>query len=431
MSIYRGRPPLILFRSNDICFLGILRACRAAGIPVVVFKFTWPGANEWFSERSTVERSEIEIPNPFEYPREAASATLQALRKLAERHGQRLMALPSSDTNLMFLLDNYADFSRYIRLMGRSDFSASPQDLVDKWACYRTLEATLPHMVPASRRCASAADIPAIVDSLHYPVVYKPATKDYGQTFYQAHGGKKAIECASADALRAGLQAEMAQGFVLLVQEKIEFDSARDEIPFYLYADADGGIRMAANGIKEEIFPPPFGTAIVLRFAWLPELKAAAEQVVAATGYRGILMIEFIRDQRDGNWKVIELNTRHWLFNGFYQRLGFNYTDMLYRDLTADPMPTCVTAEPALLARAYAHLDLFAIATEMAGRTGPPSLSDFCARLDAIGGSRTAAFVDPADPGPGERRLEALAGHFGWDPAGTRAEVMRRLVQDV
>jgi hypothetical protein len=66
------------------------------------------------------------------------------------------------------------------------------------------------------------------------------------------------------------LKRELNDGFDIIVQEKVVFDTVYDEIPFYLYADANGKIRMAANGIKELIDPFPFGTAIVLRFAWLP-----------------------------------------------------------------------------------------------------------------------------------------------------------------
>ena len=79
-----------------------------------------------------------------------------------------------------------------------------------------------------------------------------------------------------------------------------------DEVPFYLYADARGEILMASNGIKEVIEPFPFGTAILLRLAWYPELLEAAKTVVNALGYRGILMIEFVEISVMGIGKLLK-----------------------------------------------------------------------------------------------------------------------------
>ena len=131
-----------------------------------------------------------------------------------------------------------------------------------------------------------------------------------------------------------------------------------DEVPFYLYADARGEILMASNGIKEVIEPFPFGTAILLRLAWYPELLEAAKTVVNALSYRGILMIEFVRDQRDGNWKVIEVNPRHWLFNGFYAQQGLSYTATLAKDIRGEVSSSLIVPDASVLGKV--HVDLVA-----------------------------------------------------------------------
>ena len=43
--------PFVVLRSNDNCFLDIIRACATAGITTIPVIFTWEGA-EWISESS-------------------------------------------------------------------------------------------------------------------------------------------------------------------------------------------------------------------------------------------------------------------------------------------------------------------------------------------------------------------------------------------
>jgi predicted ATP-grasp superfamily ATP-dependent carboligase len=48
--------------------------------------------------------------------------------------------------------------------------------------------------------------------------------------------------------------------------------------------------------------------------------------------YRGIFSAEFVRDERDGLLKLIEVNTRAWAYIQFAWECGVNIADMYYRD---------------------------------------------------------------------------------------------------
>ena len=416
-------------RSNDICFLGIIRSCKAANIPVISITFDWLGAPEWFSEYSHCLGERYEIANPFTDPQLAVENLLVVLKKLYRKWNSRLMVLPSSDTNLIFLLDHYKQFEPYILMMGSREFTNARTDVIHKVECAKKLEATIPEFVPSTQACKSHNDIKPVVEQMAYPAIYKPAVKDYGQTFYRKHKGFKAVECTTKEELQAGLTSEMDDGYDIVVQEKIHIESPYDEIPFYLYADANGEIRMSANGIKELIHPQPFGTAIILRFAWFPELLDIASQVVKALSYRGILMIEFARDAKDGQWKVIEVNTRHWLFSGFYQRLGLNYTACLYDDLYSE-LPKAkdlITISPEMQNRNYVHLDLFAISKHISASRENLSLGEYCDKLESIDGSITSAYYDFSDPEPGIKRLEKMSHHYGWNKQEAITKITNQL----
>ena len=430
MALYKAGMPLLVMRSNDICFLGIMRSCRAAGVPAVAVTFTWPGAPEWMSDQSACVAEERTIANPYTDPEKAAAQFEAIACELAEQWQGRIMVVPSSDTNLMFLLDHWDQFSPYIRVMGHDAFDDSCHHVTHKADCAQLLMDSVPELVPTTIRCQNEGDISTAINNVQYPVVYKPAVKDYGQTFYRTHDGNKAIECDSPDKLATLLGEEIAAGFDLVVQEKIEFDSVYDEIPFYLYADEEHNIRMAANGIKELIEPFPFGTAIVLRFAWLPELLEHAQKVVKALRYRGILMIEFVRDAKDGRWKVVEVNPRPWLFNGFYQRLGVNYIEYLYKDLTGqlveEPVLNVVSQE--VLDADFAHIDVIEVVKKRFEDVAAPTLKDLKRTLENIKGSLTLAFLDPDDEGPGLRRIQLMAQLYGWDELAT-IELIKKQAQ--
>lgn len=410
----RPGPPMVVLRSNDCCFLGIARGCAAAGIPIVPVTFDWPGSGPWHSDRSAVIPSRVEIPNPYELPEAACEAMIGLGRRLLAEWGERLMVVPSSDTNLMFLMDHFERLAPYFILAGAPDFEGVRRDVVRKDSAAVSM-ATAGVDIPQTIACLKPGDIDATVSQIRFPCVYKPVQKDYGQSFYAAHGGSKAIECREPDELRERLAQEIADGFELVVQEKVSFHSVEEEIPFYLYADAKHQIRMAATGIKEKIQPFPFGTATVLRLSWDEQLLAAAQRVVEALRWRGILMIEFIRDRNDGVWKVIEVNARPWLCVDFYRRVGLNFLEMLDRDWrdARDDGEELRTPSPESLERSPVHISLTAACTpHLDALRRPATIDDVVTWLDGIQGGRSLTLLDPADPGPGYGELEALAARY-------------------
>ena len=190
-------PPVIIFRSNDICYLGIIRSLGKLSIPYEVVTFTWPSCGIWWSEDSLYSKNIINhiIPNPYEFPQEALAALVVIGIKLLEKWKMPLLAIPSSDTNLMFLLDHEHDLSQYFCLMGDETFSDYRGDIINKTLCSKVLYSYSPYLSPRSIGCRDLNDIDSVIQFMTYPCIYKPAEKDYGQSFYAMHNGRKAIEC--------------------------------------------------------------------------------------------------------------------------------------------------------------------------------------------------------------------------------------------
>lgn len=406
--------PVVVLRSNDICFLGILRSCAKAGIPTIPVVFDWAGSECWHSEKSRYFEDAEVIDNPFESPGKAVQQLEAIGERIASEIGKPPIIIPSSDTNLMLLLNSEERLGRCFRMMGANDFSSFPQKVADKAACmHHLMQQGVP--VPVTRLCVDSRDIDSVVGTSRYPCIYKPAVKDYGQSFYRQHNGLKAIECDTPENLRAGLTKDVGRGHRLIVQEKVLFAGPHEEIPFYLYADRRGKIRIAATAIKRKIQPHPFGTANVLELAWHPELLEHAQRVVDAFQYRGILMIEFIRDQKDGVWKVIELNPRPWLFIDFFRRFGVNFLAGLKYDTGDDWAGESELLVPSadILAKTPLHL---ALSPLLCGQQGDTVALEQLYR--DYQGSRTVTFFDPEDTEPGMSEVGSIARRLKIDPEG-------------
>ncbi len=420
----RDLPPAIVFRGNDICFLGIIRSLAKSGIPHRSVIFTWPGAKTWWSEKSDFYNKDILISNPFTDPFLALDELIRAGKQLLSKWGQPLLAIPSSDTNLMFLLDNEEILSPYFTLMGDKKFTSYRNDVAHKYQCFKLLSESPLNLCPATFHCKKASDISDIIKKISYPAIFKPSTKDYGQSFYVNYKGLKAVECETQNDLCTGLNDCMRKGFDIIAQEKVLFDRVEDEIPFYAYVDRDHNIRMAATGIKELIQPYPFGTATILKLSWHPELLSIAQEVVRSLRWRGIIMIEFIRDKRDGCWKVIEINVRPWLFVGFYERFGLNYPAMLYRDWQfglESYEDKIVCPSEKILSMSPIHIDLQRLyinfeeeQLEGVFNSGITGLSTW---LKQFSFCITEAYFDPADQRAGLEPLKEIFIKVGLFPS--------------
>src|SRR5262249_19495235 len=66
----------------------------------------------------------------------------------------------------------------------------------------------------------------------------------------------------------------------------------------------------------------------------IPDLNDLSGRLARALGYRGIAEIEFKRDTRDGRFKLIEMNPRHWDWHQLSEASGVNLSQVAYEHWT-------------------------------------------------------------------------------------------------
>lgn len=323
--------PVVVIRSNDNCFLDVLRCCGIADIPVIPVIFTWEGAGPWFSEKSIYYTNPVHIENPAKNESVAVAQLLELGAKLQYKYQKKALVIPTSDTSLTFLQRHFKKFSMHFLLMGHEDFDISCMDVLlkDKFAA-KMVENGI--SIPQTMSCTAKSDIDYVLEHLSFPCLYKPTIKDISNSFMNSHDRRKAIECKSVVELRDGLAKEIVAGYELIVQEKIEFEKPEHEISCYIYINKTQVVTAISGQYKLGEYPKPYGTGYLSKFETNKDLSLISAKVAKALKWRGFLGVEFMKDKKDKKWKVIEANLRPWLSVFFQATAGYNYIKMLYED---------------------------------------------------------------------------------------------------
>jgi predicted ATP-grasp superfamily ATP-dependent carboligase len=128
------------------------------------------------------------------------------------------------------------------------------------------------------------------------------------------------------------------------------------------FLDRTGQVRARLVRRRLRMYPTDFGNSSYMRTVPAEEAGTAVETIeslLAAVGFRGIYSAEFKRDERDGVFRLLEVNARPWWYVEFAARCGVDVVWMAYLDALERPVPTQLEYE---LDRAlvFPRYDLFA-----------------------------------------------------------------------
>ncbi|MCB6203658.1 ATP-grasp domain-containing protein [Extibacter muris] len=404
--------PVVVIRSNDHCFLDILRSCGSEEIPVIPVVFTWEGAGAWLSEKSKYYTDSVKISNPAENENLAKDQLLELGEMLNLKFGTKILIIPSSDTSLIFLQKYFQEFKTYFYQMGHGDFTQDCLKELSK-AGFADLMEERGVNIPETLDVEDEKDVDIVIKKTKYPCVYKPVVKDIGNSFQRAHNQKKAIECKNKEELEKRLYDEIRNGYKLVVQEKIIFGQMEDEISIYAYSDAEGKITMMSGLHKVMEYPQPYGTGIVCKQYIKRELVSAAANVMKALEWHGFACIEFMKNAETGEWVVIEVNLRPWLSIYFQGFLQFNYIAQLYFEIYAKEE---VATKPVVsVNNEFLMMDIVKFMEKEMDEDGDvkSSLKRIVNFISSHMGKCVFSYYLPGDEAPGIKEKELLIKEYG------------------
>jgi D-aspartate ligase len=153
------------------------------------------------------------------------------------------------------------------------------------------------------------------------------------QAFSQ-HFRKKAFSIRNRSDARQLLEETQRVGLGIIAQEYIPGPTTNQH---YIdgFIDRSGTLRALFARQKMFMYPIDFGNSTLMVSESLDSVRSAVSdllRLLADLSYRGIFSAEFKLDERDGRFKLLEVNARPWWFIEFASRAGVNIPVLAYED---------------------------------------------------------------------------------------------------
>lgn len=160
---------------------------------------------------------------------------------------------------------------------------------------------------------------------LTYPLIIKG---NNGLSFYRRYGHKAYIVNRENDLSKVWKSDfEGVDPKDYFIQELIPYVHRTISVTVFT---VKGEVHAYWMGVKLREHPPVFGTATCCKSIFDNTLLELSTKLVKLLNYTGVCEIEWLRDSRDNEPKLIEINARTWLWVALAAHCGVNYPDIIY-----------------------------------------------------------------------------------------------------
>lgn len=312
------RVPVIVI-GRSITALAVQRLVARLGHPV----FTACSARAWAT------RTRHYRPMP-EIDGERWTGTLddsgyQYLQKLP---WSRAIAIPAADDAAFWLSKLPDDIADRILVSGSS--TETLLSLQNKRA-FAALTDSLGVPSPRSFFVQKAEDLQDLPFGSGHRLFFKP----FDSQSFSRRFDVKAVWVPSADEALARWESMQLESVGAIVQEYVP--GPADQHYFIDgFRDRDGVVRAKLARQRSRIHPPDFGNSSLCKSIEFEIVESAwrnLDKLLEHVQYRGIFSAEFKRDSNSGEFKLLEVNTRPWVYIEFTGRCGVNMCELYIRDV--------------------------------------------------------------------------------------------------
>jgi D-aspartate ligase len=252
----------------------------------------------------------------------------------AEAEGGRLVLFPERDEHVEFALRHWDEVRTVADLPLPAD-----AEVVRRLRRKDVLPQVADQAGVLSPRTVLAESDDAVRDAgLQPPFVVKAVEgQEYAIAFRQ-----KAVVTEDLDEALAAVGAARDCGFDMIVQELVP-DSHERIYSLLTYIGCTGEPIVTLVGRKVRQGPLRFGTSAVFEVAYEPRVLDLGLRLLKTAGYTGIAHVEFAQDPRDGQFRLLEVNTRLPVWAALAANRYLDLPRIAYDDLTGKevaPLPT-------------------------------------------------------------------------------------------
>jgi predicted ATP-grasp superfamily ATP-dependent carboligase len=329
VSLLDPRVPAVLLRTDRNPFhhgtLGAVRSLGRAGVEVHVVADT---------AGSPVARSRfVSGIHPPPGPGASAEEISVVLRRVSARIARPAVLIPMDDATAVAVCRLREELA-YGFLLPRQP-PALAGEVADKAELAAVCERVgVPH--PVTRVPDGAATLASAVRELGLPLVAKWSRP---WRLPSGTGLRSTVVVHSAQEALSLFRRTEEAGSRLLLQAHLAPGQDLDWF-FHGYADRAGTVRGGGPGRKHRSWPPGAGLTTVGTWTPNPQVRALAERLVAALGYRGVFDLDFRKDAMTGAYHLLDFNPRPGAqFRLFADAAGVDVVRALHLDLTHRPIP--------------------------------------------------------------------------------------------
>lgn len=369
----------------DYRALGVVRSLGRRGVRVWVLRH---GEHRLASHSRFAERTLV-LPDVSDTGRS------RFLIELSERFGlEGWMLVPTADETAAFVSRRHEDLAGCFRL-------TTPPWEVMRWCHDKRLTHRLADVIgvdypttwyPATREEVRALDC-------QFPVLLKPAFRERLNEF-TADSARRAD---TRDHL-VGLYDEACRSVepsLIMVQEQIPGGGESQLAYAALCSDGQALASVVARRVRQ--YPMDFGKASTfVETIENDEVTGLAERVLGQLRFTGLVEVEFKRDDRDGRYKLLDVNPRPWGWHTVSARAGVDFPYLLWLMVNGREVPR-VRARPGVRWMRMSTDFPTAAREILRGRLSVGSY------LRSLRGPRESAIFARDDPVPGFLELPLLA----------------------
>ncbi len=211
-----------------------------------------------------------------------------------------------------------------------------------RWQLARAAEAKV--AAPLTFYPGSAADARAAAKEVGFPLFVKPSEPI---AFRKVYPRRRVFSCNSMAELDEAY--EKAAPYAPMLQEVV---SGGDKELYTVgsYLDREGralgiycGRKLRQTPRSRKLVPRGVGSCRHGETLWLPELVEDSLRLLKVCGYTGVSQVEYKHDPRSGEFKLMEINPRLWMWHTLAAACGVNLPYIAYLDLTGRPPEPCTS----------------------------------------------------------------------------------------
>ncbi len=355
--------------------------------------------------------------NSYRLPMQSESDLLVLLRDLGQRLPTRAVLIPTGDAEVLFMSRNRGPLSEFF------DFRLAEEEGLELLANKRSqceLAAKLGVPVPRTYAVVGSGHLEKVAGLVAYPCVIKAAYSHLWVRHRESTGagglGKLALAKSRSELIAA--YDEMARsGLELIVQEVVE---GGDDQLYGLYAYLDERSEPLALFVRKKLrqWPLAHGVGCLSVSVRQPQVVEYGLKLLKSVGFRGLANIEFKRDAKDGEVKLIEVNVRGASQTALPVDAGVDIPYIAYQDALGEPVEPVSAYNEGVK---WVDLGMDVMAALEHRRQGRLSIWSW---LRSIWGCRSYAYFAWDDPLPflwhASGLVRAASRHLGSSLLGLR-----------